>query len=171
MTFEQQIYITLLDKGLLALLLLIAGFGLNFILQSRKSRDETIRELAVARAEAFKALWSLMSQIKPSETADTSKNTVADTERKLTKWYHEDGGALYASWQTTRAVLLALDTLRNPEVSPDDVRIAVSRVRTQLKKDIGVYTSLDAWRQLPKPRPAPELPKKTTEQATDSPTG
>jgi hypothetical protein len=49
MSFKQQLAITLLDKGLLALLVLVAGFWLNKVLETVRSNNALKTELAKIR--------------------------------------------------------------------------------------------------------------------------
>ena len=61
MTFPQQVLLTLLDKGLLALILAVAGFWLNRYVEAFKSRQAIEKELRKARDQ--KRIELLQSQL------------------------------------------------------------------------------------------------------------
>jgi hypothetical protein len=61
MTFPQQVLLTLLDKGLLALMLAVAGFWLNRYIEAFKSRQALENELRKARDQ--KRIELLQSQL------------------------------------------------------------------------------------------------------------
>lgn len=164
MSFDQQIFITLLDKGLLAFVLLFGGFVLNWYLQNRKARDETIRELATSRADAYKDLWRILEEVKPAEFNAGEEDTKKKLDEALTNWYFNECGALFMSWQTTRQFFLVLDTVRNPTATFRQTQKMVSLLRTRLKQDCGIYSFFEALRQLPTPRKSPYLANKSMNQ-------
>ena len=58
MTFREQILVTLLDKGLLALVIVIATFCVNIILEKYKSYRSLNNEVSKIRLVAMNNTWS-----------------------------------------------------------------------------------------------------------------
>jgi len=136
----------------------LAGFFVKWFLQSRKSRDELLRALATNRAEAFQALWQ--RTVLPNEIRQMKSEEIVPQEflRKkdadLLEWYYQCANALFLSWRSTERLFVVLDILRSPEPFKGHLEKALSSLRTALKRDSGMYTAWDDWRQLPTPRRA-----------------
>src|SRR5688572_11160316 len=58
MTFDEQVIITLIDKGLLALLIVISTFCVNLILERYKSYKSRNNEILKIRIAAMNNTWS-----------------------------------------------------------------------------------------------------------------
>ena len=129
-----------------------AGFLAKWFLQSRKARDELLKALATRRAESLEALWKLTTPFarSPEHQAALDRRIKADDE--LRKWYFEDAGALFLSWQGTKCYFEAVDCLRDKASAPESLKRKFSLLRTALKRDVGIYTRWSSWRQLPEPR-------------------
>ncbi len=129
-----------------------AGLLSKWFLQSQKARDDTLRSLAARRAESLRSLWSLTMPFAVGSTGalDKEKRRAADTGFR--KWYYEDGGALFLSWKGTRRYFLALDVLRDESSRKEALEEVFSQLRTQLKRDCGIYSWWNTWRRLPTPR-------------------
>jgi hypothetical protein len=136
----------------------LAGIAAQWALQDRKSRDELTRALAPRRAEVLCRLWTVTTL--PTEVASTpleSPIPVADAQtvdRTIVDWYTKEAGALYLSHDATRLVFALLDTLRNRSAKHADLETAVTRLRTQLKRDCGIYSRSESRRSLERPRRA-----------------
>ena len=152
MTYNETLAITLIDKGLLAAVFLVAGFLLNALLERQKARSATLTALAGQRAEAFRELWRVLAAVRPTDGGVVAKQTRQTLDLRLTEWYHEHNGALFTSWRTTKQVLRTMDTARNLDASDQEVRTAVSLLRTRLKRDCGIYGAGDTFRELGTPR-------------------
>ena len=61
-SFDEQLTITLIDKGLLAIIVLVAGFALNSLLERQKAAAGLEQAQASERAEAYGKLWASPSQ-------------------------------------------------------------------------------------------------------------
>jgi hypothetical protein len=146
---EEKIFLILFEKGILATILLITGFLLNAVLQANKIRGETIAELAKDRADAYKKLWKEVALIRPAENEEVSSDQRKQMEKILTDWYHEDSGALYMSWLTSRRYMLLRRSLDDTNSTSDFIRNQVSLLRTRLKIDCGIYSYIDGLLQLP----------------------
>jgi hypothetical protein len=57
LTFKQQLVLTLLDKGLLALLILLAAFVINRALERFKAKQTVKTETTKARIQAMNQTW------------------------------------------------------------------------------------------------------------------
>lgn len=135
----------------------VAGFVTKFYLQDRKSRDELLRALAPDRAAAFQALWqkiALPEEIRGlARTDDVPKEYLQTLNEELLHWYHDHAHALFLSWKSTKCLFLVFDLIRDEKaVTKGVLDRRLSKVRTSLKRDCGIYTSWNAWRQLPSPR-------------------
>ncbi len=129
-----------------------AGLLSKWFLQSQKARDETLSSLAPQRANTLAALWKLTTPfaLGSNDQVDSYQRRTADINFR--KWYYEEGGALFLSWRAAKHYLLAIDALRNTSSSEQAVVDSFSNLRTQLKRDCGIYSWWESWKQLPKPR-------------------
>ncbi len=130
----------------------IAGFFTKWFLQTKKSRNELLRELSATRVEKMMSLWELTTPfaLSPKEQTTIEKRNIADMEFR--KWYYDKSGAMFLSWKGTKRYFEAIDTLRNINSSPEQLKNIFSLLRTQLKQDSGIYTWWSSFRQLPTPR-------------------
>jgi len=129
-----------------------AGFFAKWFLQSRKSRDELLKEIALQRANVLRELWKLTTPFErtPEEQTTLVRRTQADIAFR--NWYYEEAGALFLSWETTKLYFNAIDCLRDPASDSAALKRKFSQLRTALKRDCGIYTWWSGWRQLPAPR-------------------
>ncbi|MEE4190262.1 MAG: hypothetical protein V2I66_01715 [Halieaceae bacterium] len=142
----------LLENGLLAVVLLLAAFFLNLVLQRSKLRGEAANEIAGDRAKAYIALWKSLASVRPLDKEPVTPEKAAEIEKVLVDWYHEQANALYMSWGTAHRYMKLRQALAQDAINSKLVRARVSALRTQLKVDCGVYSSWDAIRRLPKPK-------------------
>ena len=140
------------EKGLLAIVVLLAAFLLNMVLQRSRLRGEATNQIAADRSMAYIELWKLLSAVRPRDDEIISPGRVAQIESVLYDWYHTEAYALYMSWRTTKRYMQLRKTLQLTPIDSDKIRKGVSSLRTQLKVDCGVYSSFDALRQLPRPK-------------------
>lgn len=129
-----------------------AGFLAQWFLQSRKSRDELLKELASQRAETLRALWKLTTPFARSAKDQAPLDRRTEGDAAFRRWYFEDAGALFLSWVSTRRYFNAIDCLRDPTSDPEALKRKFSLLRTALKRDCGIYTWWNGWRQLPELR-------------------
>ena len=153
MSMEDQIFLILLEKGLLAGIAVLIGFVFNWVLQSAKLRSEMVKELAVERANAYKALWKTLAAIRPGIDEEISPELVNKIEAALVKWYHDEANALYMSWGTSRQYMLARRWLSRQPINSKKIRQRISRLRTQLKADCGIYSDIEKLLPLPSRKP------------------
>ena len=139
MIFDEQLRITLLDKGLLAAILALAAFALNWLLEERKARNELLKAISLQRVDAYKKLWALLEAVKASDKAEIPN---AEKERlavALTTWYYEDGGGLFLSRAAADQCFAARRLLEAHTVSAV-IRVRFSELRSQLKYDCGIQS-------------------------------
>ena len=129
-----------------------AGFFTKWFLQSKKSRDELLRQLAVQRTKKLMDLWNLTTPyaIAAEDNAVLSKRVEAD--KKFREWYFDNSGAMFLSWSATKKYFEAIDTLRDKVSKPSELKQRFSLLRTALKRELGIYTWLDSWEDLTPPR-------------------
>jgi hypothetical protein len=136
-----------------------AGFSAQWFLQSRKSRDELLRELTPQRAIALRDLWGKTAL--PPEIAALNDDAVLPpdfrqtADQALLDWYTKQAGALFLSWRATQLLFRVLDVLRDKDANKRKLEDAVSSLRTRLKRDCGFYTAWDSRRHLDRPRHSP----------------
>jgi hypothetical protein len=85
MTFRQEVIIILIDKGILALIVVIATFILNWILQRKKARDELLNQITAARVAAYRKLWKITGEFITSRKIDIPMSKRIDVDCKLIK--------------------------------------------------------------------------------------
>lgn len=149
MTIDEEILLIFLEKGLLAIVLVVVGFLFNWILQSARLRKEMANELAVDRAAAYKELWKKLASIRPGIGKKILPSDVEATEKVLVDWYHHEANALYMSWTTARQYMLARRWLNKKPINSRQIRRRISRLRTQLKIDCGIYSGIEGILPLP----------------------
>lgn len=142
----------LFEKGLLALVVLFAGFLFNWILQKHKLQREAANQIASDRSNAYLELWKALAAIRPRSDEVISEEKRDEIEKVLVDWYHKEAFALYMSWGTARKYMLLRKALEVQPTNSDKIRKRVSKLRTQLKVDCGIYSGLEAILPLPKPK-------------------
>jgi hypothetical protein len=147
-----EIILDILKYVIIPAITFAAGLFSKWFLQSQKARDDTLRALAPERARALAALWRLTTPFALGSSAQLDKDQRRTADINFRKWYYDDAGQLLLSWRTTKHYLLAIDALRDTSASDEALRHMFSRLRTQLKRDCGIYSWWNSWRKLPTPR-------------------
>lgn len=147
--FAQKIIVTVLDKGLLALVVVAAGYSFHALLQRRKARDALLTANAGSRVEAYRALWRLTEQVKFADRGAITAEEQRKLDDDLVQWYYLNAGAMFLSWEAARRFTEARAALWHEQNASDAVRQAFSLLRTELKYDCGVYSAQDKDKQLP----------------------
>ena len=134
----------ILDKGLLALLLIIFGLWANRLLANYKSTLDLKRNteimLAESRLPAFTSLWALTESTSPTRTKTLNKEEKNTLNLSLRAWYYENGNGLFLTNNLRKTYLAARKALEgeSPE-SEDKISKVFSKLRTDLKNEIGIY--------------------------------
>jgi hypothetical protein len=139
MTFDEQLRITLLDKGLLGAILALAAFALNWLLERRKARNELLKAISLQRVDAYKKLWALLEAVKASDEAEIPNGEMDRLAVALTTWYYEDGGGLFLSHAAAGQCIGARGLLE-AHAGPKVLRERFSQLRSQLKYDCGIQS-------------------------------
>ena len=153
----------------------LAGFGAQWLLQERKSRDELVRALAGERAEALRKLWEITAL--PAAISMLAEGALVPErlrellDRQILDWYTKQAGALFLSWHSTQLLFRLLHHLRDDQTRKGELEKAVSALRSRLKLDCGIYTASEARRELKRPRPPPWTTAAGTDQDHGDQTG
>lgn len=150
---DEKVYLILLEKGLLAVVLVFVTFLFNWVLQAIQLRGETAKDLISDRSKAYIELWKGLAEIRPLSNEEVTPEKAQEMEKFLVDWYHNKANALYMSWNTTRKYMLVRQALEEHPIDSQKIRKRISRLRTQLKVDCGIYTDLEAFLPLPTPSP------------------
>jgi len=140
---------TLFQNGLLAVLLLVAGYLFNAMLQRSKLRGEGLNKVMPQRMHAYAELWRKLVKAKPKSPDELTAEECQDLYTVLVDWYHKEAYAMYMSWACMRSYFLLRAELEKTEIDSDEIRKRVSQLRTSMKVDCGVYTSADGRKKLP----------------------
>ncbi|MEY1555141.1 hypothetical protein AB3Y40_05850 [Yoonia sp. R2331] len=148
MHFSDEIKLILLDKGALALVIVIAVAGLNYLLQRSKARADLVQEIATKRAEAYACFWAASEPFRKTEPPELTPDAASAALAKLNTVYFAQGGAMYLSFDAMKKLSKAKDLLRRRNagkpVTEATLRDAFSAFRTQLKRDLLIYSAAEA---------------------------
>jgi hypothetical protein len=150
--FEQKIFLTILDKGLLALILGVAGGLIKWLLQIHAANKAILGETAQSRAAACAALWEATEPFRATDPPENIPDVIASAQTALTSKYFEGGNAMYLSRKATLLFNRARKELQyQVEKSDPDwqaIQSKFSAFRTQLKVEVGCYSWLDRYRKV-----------------------
>lgn len=171
MSFMEELYLRLIDTGLLGLILIVAGYFLNKLLETFKSQQsqdletfkgeqarenelfkvklqresESTTQIALSRLPAYKKLWELTEIVSPTAKTAITAEQKQKLEDALRHWYYQDGNGIFLSLDAGRQFLRAKDQLALSDTANfQNIQKAFSTLRTQMKSDIGVYGPGDA---------------------------
>lgn len=161
---EINIAVTILKMIVLPVLGFAAGFLTKWFLQAKKSRDELLRELSPKRVEKLTDLWELTMPFAKSPQEQSILERRIESDTKFREWYFTKSGALFLSWEGTKRYFNAIDTLRDVDSSPIQLKEKFSRLRSELKHDCGIYTRWNRNKQLTAPREPLETANKADQQ-------
>jgi hypothetical protein len=147
MELGDALLLSLADKLLIGVVLLIAGLWLNERLEVLKGQIGLQNALAQARADAFGALWKATQPLTPRADELPSAEVCKGTFAEIRKWYYSEAGAMHLSFAATNECLGLLKALE--QLDGAATKEHASALRTQLKLDIGVYTKPQARKRLP----------------------
>lgn len=151
MNFSDSLILTIVDKLFVAILVLIVGFWLNHRLEKLKGQLAFQSALAPQRTASYAALWEKAEALSPRDAASLDAKKTEDLLKQLREWYYEKGGAMYLSLDTADLFLKGLKMLERPEdLRPKEITDSFSALRTQMKVDLGIYSTADAKVQIPK---------------------
>ena len=153
MSLSDNLILALFDKLLIGTLVLIFGYWLNHKLESLKGDLSFRTAIAPNRTAAYQALWEKTANFTPRETSPLDVSLArTDYLTNLRDWYYEAGNAMYLSLGSSDLLLRGFKLLERTDVSAQEIKDHFSRLRTQLKVDLGVYSPADASVQIPRAR-------------------
>jgi hypothetical protein len=129
----------------------VAGYFAKWLLQRQKARDDLRKALVAKRAKSLTELWRLTSSFAAGLETQATQDKRCQIDRALSQWYFNEGGALFLSWKSAYYYLRAVECLRKPASTGKRLKKRFSRLRTALKRDLGIYTAVQAWLPLPTP--------------------
>lgn len=140
MKMELDEFLTIIiDKGLLAILLLIVGLWINRLLANYESRllqkRNTNLMIAKSRLPSFTALWKITAPTSPTRDSALSDGERKKLDSALRDWYYQDGNGLYLTNELRETYLASRNSLKNEQ----DIIDAFSKLRTDIKNEIGIY--------------------------------
>lgn len=149
MDISDNIFLAIIDKLLIGVVVLIAGYWLNSKLEKLKGQIALQNAVAAARGEAYQKLWKLTEKLSPRGESLPSKSECEGAFLDLREWYYSDGNAMYLSLKATDFFLKCLEALE--KANQETAKRNATALRTQMKIDIGTYTERESRVQLPIP--------------------
>lgn len=140
MNFQDELMITLIDKGLLALVALVVAYYFNRMLHKQKARDSMLEAIAEQRIKSYQGLWEISRTAEYARKDQIPQEARESMGKKLSEWYYKNGGAMFLSFQAAKKYGSAKEVLVNPKSELREIQDAFSALRTQLKNDLRIYT-------------------------------
>ncbi|MEJ2395451.1 MAG: hypothetical protein P8045_08325 [Candidatus Thiodiazotropha sp.] len=138
-----ELLIVIVDKLLIGVLILIVGFWINRKLHEYKIGLEenvgTRVRIAERRLPSYRKLWELTSPTTHARTKELSDIEKKELYDQLCKWYYETGNGIFLSNETRKLYLDSRESLLDENVSDEDITRIFSRLRTEIKNEIGIY--------------------------------
>ena len=133
--------VTIVDKLLIGLLILILCYRFNEKLEKLKGQINLTNAVALNRILAFGKLWELTKPFSPHFDNAHDDAKMWDIRNKLSEWYYDEGNAMYLSFEASNLFLRSMPLLeRSVEEGWGDIwnqiKDSFSRLRTQLKVDV-----------------------------------
>ncbi len=143
-----ELFMVIIDKGLLAILLLLIGFWINRKLSEYKSNLEQNLQTKILLAESklpsFTSLWQITAPTSPTRKKNLNDKERTDLNLALVNWYYQKGNGLYLSNELRELYLCARESLTLSSEDPNsekEISDNFSKLRTALKNEIGIYGS------------------------------
>lgn len=164
MVLGDSILLAIVDKLVIGILILFVGLWLNakldkakgeiaLQLEQEKGRIALQVQNAISpfRGAAYAKLWALTEELSPHGPIGLSAEKRSELFDALRKWYYKAGNAMYLSINAADLFLKGLAVLEHADqFEPGKSKSIFSALRTQMKVDLGIYTSADARVQIPK---------------------
>lgn len=139
--FTKELMIILIDKGLLAIMVLIVGYYFNKLLQKKKARDSMLEAIVEQRISAYKSLWETTQVVKFARREEILLDEKQELAEKLSQWYYKDGAAMFLSFKASKLYGEAREVLREDSTASfKEIQQTFSSLRTQLKNDLKIYS-------------------------------
>ncbi len=145
------IILAVVDKLLIAVIVLLVGFWLNRKLERFKGGLSFQTALAPNRTQAYQGLWAMTEPLSPRDIKSLDVSVAKGRSlQQLRDWYYKNGNAMYLSLDAADLFLRGLQLLERPAVSAKEIKDHFSSLRTQLKVDLGIYGRSEARIKLPR---------------------
>lgn len=105
---------------------------------------QTQLKIAEGRLPAYNALWRCMMPVSLTASVPLTDRVRSALDGALRKAFYEEGGGLLLSHAVLSHYVKAVGALNDQQCSDADVRKAFAALRTQMKKDLSVYTEHEA---------------------------
>jgi hypothetical protein len=138
----------ILDKGLLAILLLIVGLWVNRLLANYESMLEQKRNtklmIAQSRLPSFTSLWEITAPTSPTRTSKLSEEERQKLDLALRDWYYQKGNGIFLTNELRETYLAARKSLViDTSETEQNITKLFSKLRTDLKNEVGIYGSYE----------------------------
>ncbi len=128
----------------------LAGSIVQWYLQKSKAREAMLRAFSRHRARSLKSLWSKTLFSERLDEIRINDDWRREQDEQFTDWYCNESGALFLSWRATKLYNRAVRKVREGG-SERSMQDAFSALRTQLKRDVGIYNLWESWRDVGDP--------------------
>lgn len=139
--FNSKLIITLVDKGLLALVAITIGYYFNKLLHKMKARDSMLEAIAEQRIKSYQTLWEITKKVQYARKTEISESDKKELGENLSEWYFKNGAAMFLSHKATKAYGAAREVIKeDSKAELREIQSTFSALRTQLKNDLKIYT-------------------------------
>lgn len=139
----EKLSLIIVDKALIGVLILIVGFWINRKLHEYKIGLEegvgTRVRIAERRLPSYRKLWEITKPTTKARTTTLSKDDRNGLYSDLWHWYYDEGNGIFLSADTRELYLDARECLLRSQTSEEEITITFSRLRSKVKKEIGIY--------------------------------
>jgi hypothetical protein len=144
MSFSEELLVVIVEKAIIALGLLLIAYWFNRRLERDKANEGIRQKIAASRAATYLSLWQLTAEIDAVNNSLMTPEAIEKLLNKVTSWYYQEGNGLYLSHEATSLFLECRGMLKGTSLDVPQIKSGFSRLRTQLKQDIGVYDEQQA---------------------------
>lgn len=144
MSFSEELLVVIVEKAIIALGLLLIAYWFNRRLERDKANEGIRQKIAASRAATYLRLWQLTAEIDAVNSSLMTPEAIEKLLNKVTSWYYQEGNGLYLSHEATSLFLECRGMLKGTSLDVPQIKSGFSRLRTQLKLDIGVYDEQQA---------------------------
>ena len=139
----EKLSLLLIDKALIGVLILVVGLWINRKLHEYKIGLEegvsTRVRIAERRLPSYRKLWEITQPTTKARDYDLSMEERKKLYNNLCSWYYESGNGIFLSNKTRELYLNAREELIQENISDDDITKIFSKLRSEIKSEIGIY--------------------------------
>ena len=142
--FQKDIWLSVLDKGFLAIVLAVIAGLVKWLLQRDQAQRDLVREISPKRAEAYERLWKVTEPFCRKKSSEIDQKFRDEMHTKLNEAYFDEGAAMYLSHKASSLFVKAKRHLVDNNTKAAVLIEELSSFRTQLKVDLRIYTKREA---------------------------